>query len=237
MPNGGMHFRSNGFAHLREAVVSVERSHGKPRPRGPRTDRRRASPTTSLAAQAGPVQDPKTGRFVPGNPGGRLRQARAIARAEAESLLRLAPEAVAPWLRGHLHAAQVHAQELVDSLGDRPDVELVALAGDVAKARLMAAACLTEGGKGACTPDEARAWRDEAKAWAREVRQSVLVFRAAKRETAEARPRSPGYTPSWLRAPTPPRTAPQLPATGADALPKQDATAGQPGGAMDGGTP
>lgn len=169
--------------------AAIEVQQGKPRVRGPRQDR---LPTQALAALAAPVRDPVTGRWLAGNPGGRLRQAKALGRIEAESLLHLHPDAVAPWLRPHLVVAQEYVQRLVDRLGPAcDDDELVALAGDVGKARLMAGACMTEGAKTECSPGEASAWREEARAWMREVRQSVLLFRAAKREAQANRPARP----------------------------------------------
>ncbi len=161
-------------------LQTLETSHGKLRPRRPRNDRT-SGPKTPSAAAAAPYQDPATGRFTAGNPGGRLRQLAKVGRMEAESLLRLPVMSVAPWLRPHLHAAQHHAQALVDSLPSL-SAELVELAGDEAKARLMASAALTEGAREDCPPDVAKEWRAEARAWFREVRQTVLTRRGVARD-------------------------------------------------------
>lgn len=158
--------------------MTVETSQGKPRPRPFRKDR---APRTSAAALAAPFRDHATGRFTAGNPGGRLRAVAALGRLEAESLLRLAADSVAPFLRPHLSQAQRYAQELVDALPGHT-ADLVALCGDEAKARLMASACMTEGARQECTPPEARAWREEARAWMREVRQVVLTRKALSRD-------------------------------------------------------
>jgi hypothetical protein len=183
--------------------VTVERSKGKPRPRPVRTDRK---PRTKAAELAAPFKDPRTGQFTAGNPGGRLRQVAALGKQEAESLLKLAPEAVAPFLRPHLAAAQDHAQELVDGL-PAATAELVALAGDEAKARLMTSACLTEGARAECTPPEARAWREEARSWMREVRQVVLTRKAVARELGELPPDPEAFTRAAIEA-RKPRPAP-----------------------------
>ena len=160
-------------------MSTVETSHDKPRPRPMRPDRAPSAPLADLAA---PVRDPQTGRWLPQNPGGRLRMIAALGKAEAESLLRLEASAVAPWLRPHLSAAQAHAQGLVDALVV-PTAELVALCGDEAKARLMAAAALSEGAREGTDAKTAAAWREEARAWMREARQTVLTRSAIARQT------------------------------------------------------
>jgi hypothetical protein len=142
-------------------------------------------PRSAAAELAAPYRDPKTGRFGAGNPGARLRQVAALGRAEAESLLRLPVDEVAPWLRSHLETAQRHAQQLVDSLAV-PTPELVALCGDEAKCRLLAAACLTEGSRVGCDPKSAAAWREESRAWLREARQCVLTRKGVARDTPKA---------------------------------------------------
>lgn len=162
--------------------MSVEISQGKPRPRPLRKDR---MPKSAAAELAAPFRDPKTGYFTAGNPGGRLRQVAALGKLEAESLLRLASDAVASFLRPHLSQAQDHAQALVNAL-PVASAELVALCGDEAKARLMASACLTEGAREECTPAEARAWREEARSWLREARQIVLTRKALARDIPPA---------------------------------------------------
>lgn len=159
--------------------MSIEVSQGKPRPRGTRPDRSPATPVADLAA---PVRNPQTGRWSPGNPGARLRMIAALGKAEAESLLRLDPASVAPWLRPHVTEAQEHAQALVDALHVHT-AELVALCGDEAKARLMAAAALSEGAREGTDPKTAAAWREESRAWMREARQIVLTRNAIARQT------------------------------------------------------
>jgi hypothetical protein len=158
--------------------VSIERQQGKVRVRPARADR---TPRTAAAALAAPYRDPQTGRWGPGNPGARLRQAAALGKAEAESLLRLPLESVAPWLRSHLQAAQAHAQQLVDALPVK-SAELVALAGDEAKARLLANACMTEGSRVDCNAETSAAWREEARAWLREARQCALTRKGLARD-------------------------------------------------------
>ena len=113
-------------------TATTEVSHGKRRPRALRVGR--VKPTSPAAALAAPFQDPVTKQFLPGNPGGKLKQAAALANVEAESLLRLPVDSVAPWLRGHLARAQGHVQKLVESLPAQTE-ELVGLCGDEAKAR------------------------------------------------------------------------------------------------------
>jgi len=162
----------------------VEVSHGVPRPRPARLDK---PPTTDLAALAGPVRDPENGQFVPGNPGGRLRQFKALAKAESESLLRLRPDEVIPWLRGHLQDAQEHAQRLMDALPTL-DEELVGLCADEARARLMARAAMAEGCRDGTPLETAREWRKESREWSREARQVFLTRKAALRDLAEQPP-------------------------------------------------
>ncbi|HEY0464996.1 MAG TPA: hypothetical protein VGC79_12335 [Polyangiaceae bacterium] len=52
--------------------------------------------TLAAAELAAPFRDPKTGHFTAGNPGGRLRQVAALDKLEAQSLLRLSADVVAP---------------------------------------------------------------------------------------------------------------------------------------------
>ena len=145
----------------------AETSKGRRRPRLPIRPGRPPSPASAVGAA--PVNDPVTGHFLPQNPGARLRQIAAIGRATAESLLRLPVDSVAPWLRPHLSAAQDHAQRLVDALPAQTE-ELIGLVGDLARCRLLAAACVTEGAREECTPDEGREWRDESRQWMKEAR-------------------------------------------------------------------
>jgi hypothetical protein len=175
----------------------VDISHGRPRPRPGRRDRQKPSP--DVAALAAPHQDPKTGRWLAGNPGARLRQLKRLADVEAASLLALRSDDVAPWLRPHLSRAQDHVQSLVDGLGEmqRDDAELVSMCGDEGKARLMLNAALTEGARVGCSAAEARRWREEARAWLREVRQVVLTRKAVQREVA-AHPPDAGKLPPWF---------------------------------------
>ncbi|HEU4544637.1 MAG TPA: hypothetical protein VFR23_26155 [Jiangellaceae bacterium] len=156
----------------------VETQKGKLRPRAIRPDR---PPSPAVSALAAPFKDPATGRFMAGNPGGRLRQLRALARVTAESLLRLEPDHVAPWLRPHLSEAQAHCQRLVDALPAKTD-ELLSLCGDEARAGMFSVACLSQGASDDCSPAEARAWRDEGRAWMREARQVVLTRKAIARD-------------------------------------------------------
>lgn len=160
-------------------MSTIERQQGELRPRTPRADRMPKTPAAELAA---PHRDPATGRWKQGNPGSRIRQLAALGRAEAQSLLRLAPDSVAPWLRSHLQSAQQHVQELVNAMGPRPPAELVALAGDEGKARLMANAALTEGSREGTDAKTAREWREEAMKWFREARQSALVRKGLARD-------------------------------------------------------
>lgn len=157
----------------------AETSHGKPRPRALRPDR---PPSPAVAALAAPFQDPKTKRFVAGNPGGKLKQLKRLEVTTAESLLKLEADKVAPWLRPHLADAQRHVQALIDAL-PTPSDELVGLCADEARARLFASACATQGAEAACDAETARAWRQEAREWIREARQVVLTRRAVVRET------------------------------------------------------
>lgn len=160
------------------SAALVETSQGKPRPRPLRKDR---MPKTPASAAAAPYRDPKTGKFGAGNPGGRLRQLAALARFEAESLLALAPDAVAPWLRPHLGKAQNHVQALVDALPAQT-AELVALCALEAKSLLLANAAVTEGARTDTPPAVAKAWREEARAWMRELRQFALTRKAIARD-------------------------------------------------------
>jgi hypothetical protein len=155
-------------------------SHGKVRPRTPRPDR--YNPTTPAAEAAAPFRDPSNGRFGAGNPGGRLRQIAALGKLEAESLLRLKPDAVAPFLRGHLADAQRYVQGLVDTLPAQTS-ELLALCGDEAKARLLGNAALSEGSREGVDAETAAAWRKEAREWMREARQTVLTRKAVAKDT------------------------------------------------------
>jgi hypothetical protein len=159
----------------------TEQSHGRHRVRS--AIRRDRPPKNPTAVAAAPVNDPVTGRFVPENPGGRLRQLAAIAKATSESLLRLPVDSVASWLRPHLKAAQDHAQRLCDAL-PAPTEELIGLVGDLARARLMATAAVTEGAREECDPATAAEWRSEARAWMKEARALTLTLRAIAKDTA-----------------------------------------------------
>lgn len=161
-------------------TATTDKSHGKVRPRALRLDRYR--PNTPATEAAAPYRDPSNGRFGAGNPGGRLRQMAALGKLEAESLLRLKPDAVAPWLRGHLGDAQRYVQGLVDGLPAKTS-ELLALCGDEAKARLLGNAALTEGSRDGVDAETAAAWRKEAREWMREARQTVLTRKAIARDT------------------------------------------------------
>jgi len=161
-------------------TATTDTSHGKRRPRALRLDRHKPNP--DVAALAAPFKDPTTGQFTAGNPGGRLRQLAALARVTAESLLRLEPAQVAPWLRTHLIEAQAHCQRLVDALPAKTD-ELLSLCGDEARAGMFAVACLTEGARDGIDAETARAWREEGRAWMREARQTVLTRKAIARDT------------------------------------------------------
>lgn len=160
----------------------VETSHGKRRPRPLRAGR---PPSPAVSALAAPFRDPVTGYFTGGNPGGKLKQLAALARVTAESLLRLEPAHVAPWLRPHLSEAQAHCQRLVDALPAKTD-ELLSLCGDEARAGMFSVACLSEGAREGCTPDEAREWRKEGREWMREARQVVLTRKALARDIQPA---------------------------------------------------
>lgn len=164
----------------------IEQQQGKLRPRPARADR---LPRTPAAVAAAPHRDPKTGRWTPGNPGARLRQVVALGREVAGSLLRLEPDAVAPWLRPHLVAAQEHAQRLVDALPVKAD-ELVALCGDEAKARLLGSAALAEGCRAGIDAETARAWREEARAWLKEARQCALTRKGLGRDLPATPPKA-----------------------------------------------
>jgi len=169
-----------------------EMSHGRRRPRASiRRDRMPKSPAAELAA---PYRDPSNGRFGAGNPGGRLRQVAALARVTAESLLRLESADVAPWLRGALLDGQKHVQGLIDALPVATE-ELTAIAADLARARLLAAACLSQGCREDTDPDAASKWRDESMKWTREARSLALTLRALSRDTQKP---GNGKPPSWL---------------------------------------
>ncbi|MEO7033102.1 MAG: hypothetical protein ABI548_04625 [Polyangiaceae bacterium] len=139
-------------------------------------------PSRAASELAAPYRDPGTGRFGAGNPGGRLRQVAALGKLEAASLLRLPADSVTPFLRPHLVDAQRYVQALVEGLPAATD-ELIALCGDEARARLLAAACAAEGARQGCDPEAARAWRQESREWAREVRQTLLTRKAIVRDT------------------------------------------------------
>ena len=163
-----------------QVTATTDKSHGKVRPRVLRLDRYK--PSTPASEAAAPYRDPSNGRFGAGNPGGRLRQIAALGKLEAESLLRLKPDAVAPWLRGQLADAQRYVQGLVDSLPVKTS-ELLALCGDEAKARLLANAALSEGSREGVGSETAAAWRKESREWMREARQTVLTRKAIARDT------------------------------------------------------
>ncbi len=166
-------------------TATTDKSHGKVRPRALRLDRYK--PTTAAAEAAAPFRNPANGRFGAGNPGGRLRQIAALGKLEAESLLRLKPDAVAPWLRAHLADAQRYVQGLVDALPAKTS-ELLALCGDEAKARLLANAALSEGSREGVDAETSTAWRKESREWMREARQTVLTRKAIARDTTPDKP-------------------------------------------------
>ncbi len=157
-----------------------EMSHGRRRPRA--SIRRDRPPKSLVSVIAGRLNDPKTGRFVPENDGARYRQERALARHTAESILRLPVSEVAGWLKPHLSAAQAHCQALCDLLPVYSE-ELLGLCGDLARARLFATACASEGSREGTDPKLSREWLTESHRWVKEARAISLTLRSLSRDT------------------------------------------------------
>jgi hypothetical protein len=168
--------------------MPIENSEGELRPQNYRPDE---LPTPPVAALAAPIRDPHSGQFVPGNPGGRLRQLKALSEARAGELIALDPAKVAPWLRPHVAAAQDHARALVAELVVQSE-RLNALVLDFARVRFLAQAALAEGAREDCDPETSAKWREEALRWLREVRQLTLTVTGLEREEARLRAIQPG---------------------------------------------
>lgn len=163
--------------------MTVEKSHGKRRPRTPRPGEHAM---TAATVSAGPFKDASTGRFLPGNQAARLGALKRV-----RSLVTLNPAACAPWVRPFVVRAHTEVLELVAEMGAEGSASLSGFAEDAADAhamyRALMAIALAEG----TDPKVASEARSEARAWMKEHRQSVLSLRAEARAGVPGRDDGP----------------------------------------------
>lgn len=147
-------------------MSGLEWSHGRRRPKSPRVLGKDA-PVKALppaeSAETAPTNDPKTGRFLPGNRAHRRRQVKEKARG----ISTLNPERCQSWLSPHVRDGAVYGIELLRRF---PDPALARLAGDVADAHTVYRALLALGAQG-----DVEALR-EARAWLREHRSALATL-------------------------------------------------------------
>ena len=146
--------------------VSLEQSHGKPR-LTVRADEVPALP----AADAVPMQDAKTGRFLKGNRAHRRRQLKS----RADGLSTLNPARVPSWMRPHVEQGASYIVALLGMLEKKP--ALHPLAGDVADAHAMYRALMTLALAAEHVKDR-MALLTEARGWLREHRTSLATLSA-----------------------------------------------------------
>lgn len=165
--------------------LDIEWSHKRPR-----TTVRVEGVTPIASGDAVPMNDPKTGRFVPGNRAHRRRQ---LAQ-RAKGIATLNPDRVPTWLRPYVEQGAAYVVALLAMLGERP--ALHPLAGDTADAHTLYRAVLAL----AVEAEDAKARASlmaEARGWLREHRTSLATL-AALAGGLELPP-GPADTP-WLVA-------------------------------------
>jgi hypothetical protein len=127
--------------------------------------------TPPTPAEAEPMNDPSTGRFVKGNRAHRRRQ---LAQ-RAKGIATLNPSKVPTWLRPHVEHGAGYVTALLEMLGDRP--ALHPLAGDTADAHVLYRAVLAL----AVAAEDAKsraALMAEARGWLREHRTALATLSA-----------------------------------------------------------
>lgn len=169
----------------------IERSHGKPRVRVRRS--RRSTPATVdvSAVLAGPLKDPQTGRFLPGNQAGRLRALKT-----GPKLATMNPEACAGWLRPYVEDAHERARDLVVEMGAEVSPSLMAYAEDAATADSIHRAMLAIAADPEADPKTRTDALKEARAWLNEKRQSITTMRVEARSKMPPRA-EPYQSPTW----------------------------------------
>lgn len=154
--------------------MTVERSHGKRRPRVPRPGETPAD--VRAAVLAAPLHDPATGRWLPRNQAARLRALKSLADIAALSV-----ETCAPWARPFVELARDEASKLVVEAGAEASPSLIGFAEDAATALAMHRAFLAVAVAPDVDPKTKTTALAEARAWMREHRQSLLSLRAEAR--------------------------------------------------------
>ncbi len=167
--------------------MTVEKSHGKRRPRAPRPGEHAEIRNAVLAA---PLRDPVTGHFLRGNKAGRLRTLKSLG-----TLATLDPAACAAWVRPYVELVQVEASALVEETGAEESESLKGFAVAAADAHAMYRALMAIALAPDTPADKATEARSEARAWLKEHRQSLLSLRAEARAGVPERPEEPHDLP------------------------------------------
>lgn len=157
-------------------MKGLEWSNGKVRPKTPRLtgkDDGVAAVPPPASEKSAPMQDAKTGRFVPGNTAYRRR----MLKREQRGIATLAPASCAEWLRPHVVDGASYAMRLRERFDDPV---LGSLVGDVADAHTMYRALLALAAKG-----DGDALR-EARAWLREHRSALATLSGLAGESSTA---------------------------------------------------
>lgn len=152
--------------------MTVENSHGKPRPRVPRPGEHANVRSAVLAA---PMHDRSTGRFLPGNQVARLRALKHT------SLATLNPSTCAVWVRPFVELVHSEALALVAEAGAESSESLKGFATAAAEAHAMWRACMSIALADDVDDKTSESARSEARAWLKEHRQSLLSLRAEAR--------------------------------------------------------
>jgi hypothetical protein len=146
--------------------LAIEWSHGRPR------ITLRADETTPVTSEeSAPMNDPKTGRFLPNNRAYRRRQLKA----RADGIATLNPAKVPTWMRPHVETGAPYILALLGMLEGKP--ALHALAGDCADAHVLYRATLAL----ALDAEDAKTravLMSEARGWLREHRTALATLSA-----------------------------------------------------------
>lgn len=140
------------WSHGRARITQVRPSDGGP-------------PALPEAGPAEPMQDAKTGRFVPGNRAYRRRQVRE----RAKGIATLDPKRCASWLKPFVDGGATHGLELLQRF---TDPALTKLVGNVADAHTVYRALLHLAAQG-----DTEALK-ESRAWLREYRSCLSTLSA-----------------------------------------------------------
>lgn len=137
------------------------------------------------SVESAPINNPRTGRFAPGNAAWRRREMKRLAHEQGRAaLLGLDPAKCEDWLRPFAVEAVKHAAELAVELPVQTE-SLLGLADDAAAARAVYRGLLALGAAG--DRDALR----EARAWMKEARQNTIALRALAKDSAAAQPPKP----------------------------------------------